>query len=163
MKRLLYFLLVIPILFCSCKGDKGDPGDSTQWHVEELVVGTDDSPWDYSQGSNDPAVNNNYYFAGFNVPALTSSIYLNGNITCYVIFNYDLPSEESHPLPYVRHIETPVTNADGSTSLVYYTETLDYVFGSGWVEFQFRASDFAYESDAQITPPVCHFRMVLTW
>ncbi len=63
-----------------------------------------------------------------------------------------------HLLPYSRHYEEQRT--DGTWN--YYTETIDCVFGIGWVEFDFSSSDFAYEDNLNINPLGMDFRIVIT-
>ncbi|MBQ2440677.1 MAG: hypothetical protein II502_00615, partial [Paludibacteraceae bacterium] len=88
-------------------------------------------------------------------------VYDKGNVQGYVIYNYDKPNERQHVLPYTRHYEKCVDEANNQWE--FYNETVDFVFGLDWVEFQFRASDFKYEDDETYNPGECRFRLVLTW
>jgi hypothetical protein len=58
----------------------------------------------------------------------------------------------------VRHYEELLSNGKWN----YFTETVDCMYGVGWVEFNYRASDFAYEDDVNINPTDMDFTIVVT-
>ena len=173
--------LVSCIVFCSVfltscigpKGEKGEPGlpgEGMNWKIVDIDVLEAD--WEYGVAAEaenpDEQYNNHYFFKEVEVPALDEFIYLNGNVKCYVIHNYnfDAPkeiaeNEYQRELPYTRHYEKCVNEATNQWE--FYTETVDYIFGIGRVEFHFRASDFKYEEDKSYKPGNHHFRLVLTW
>ena len=111
--------------------------------------------WNYtnfvSQGS---PYANNYFYARADFPELTADLYQRANIQVYRVHdNYQ------HILPEVQHKEEQLT--DGTWNL--YTQTVDAVFGPGWIEFAVTHSDFQYEQDVTYSPEVMRFRVVLTW
>lgn len=119
------------------------------WKIADVSV----TKWDYS-GFTD----NNYFYAKFDVPALTSFVFTDGNVQGY-IYMTENGQRIQHSLPYVIHIST--TGSDGQP--YYYTRTVDFVYGVGWVQFEVRESDFAYESDVTINPDPMDFRIVMTY
>ena len=75
-----------------------------------------------------------------------------------VVYDRNTPNASKHILPYVRHYEELLS--DGTWH--YYTETVDCMYGPGWVEFNYRASDFAYEDNVNINPTSMQFSIVIT-
>jgi len=139
--------------------------DSTNWKIVDCNIGY--SQWRYTgdeAGSEQHA--NNYYYAAYNVPDLSKFIFTDGNVQVYMVYTNSYGEEVQRQLPYVNHCETFIK--EGSTiKTLYYTETYDFIYGNGWVEFDYRVSDFAYE-DSYGTDPDCHpkamkFRVVMTW
>ena len=119
------------------------------WKIADLDV----TQWDYSNYKD-----NNFYFAKFDVPALTSFVFTDGNVNGY-IYMTENGEKIQHSLPYVLHkYET-----DSQGNPIYYTETVDFVYGVGWVQIEVRDSDFAYETDVQIVPNQMSFRIVMTY
>lgn len=159
--RKALFILVSALVMCACvgpqgpmgpQGPKGDPGEGTNWKIADFEVGTQAQPWDYSNFTD-----NNYYFAKFNVPALTSFVFTDGNVNGY-IYMTENGQQIQHSLPYVLHKYV----VDGENTY-YYTETVDFVYGVGWVQIEVRDSDFAYEDNTSIVPDVMKFRIVMTY
>ena len=152
--------LVSCIVFCSVfltscigpqgeqgeRGPKGDPGEGMNWKIVDITVL--ESQWQLTN-----LTDNNYYYYTADVPALTAFIFDNGNINAYMVYDYDTDDPKQIVLPYTRPY-----NKDG-----LYTETIDYAFGVGWVEFMLRASDFKYETNPTYKPYERRFRLVLTW
>ncbi len=151
-KKALFFLFAALVL-CGCRGPKGDPGEGMNWKIVDLNV----SRWDYS-GDAYGYKDNNYYFAKFDVPDLTSFVFTDGNVNGYVIL-YEGNEKIQHSLPYVL----PIATKDGSGNPYYYTRTVDFVYGVGWVQIEVRESDFAYEGDDTIVPDAMDFRIVMTY
>lgn len=152
-KKALFFLFCVALL-CACKGPKGDPGEGMNWKIVDLEV----SQWDYSAdafGYKD----NNFYFAKFDVPALTSYVFTDGNVNGYIHMVEGDGQKSQHSLPYVLHIATK----DNEGNPYYYTETVDFVYGVGWVQIEVRDSDFAYEDNEKIVPGTMKFRIVMTY
>ncbi len=161
MKRLL-FLPLVCLLLVSCegeqgpKGDKGDKGDdgTANWKIIDLEA----SSWLYSNEAN-----NNYFYADFDVPEITQYVYDYGMVHCYVEYNYGTTTATQQLLPYSRHKEVEITQDDGTTQWVFYTETVDYDFGVGTLRIYYTQSDFDYELDTSFAPSAMHFRLAVIW
>ena len=92
------------------------------------------------------------------MPEITSSVFNDGEVQAYIVYDKHSSQAFKHLLPYVRHYEELLANGTWN----YYTETVDCVYGVGWVEFNYRASDFAYEDNVNINPNDMDFTIVLT-
>lgn len=159
MKKVV-FIFLSAVLLCACEGPvgpqgpQGPQGEGMNWKIVDLNnVGSQSSPWDYSNYSD-----NNYYFAKFDVPALTNFVFTDGNVNGYILLTENGQTIQ-HSLPYVLH----KYEKDASGNPIYYTETVDFVYGVGWVQIEVRDSDFAYEDNAQIVPNQMSFRIVMTY
>ena len=108
---------------------------------------------DFVDGSGPPYANN-FFYARANFPELTADLYKKANIQVYRVHD-----EYQHILPEVQHREEQLS--DGTWN--FYTQTVDAVFGPGWIEFDVTHSDFQYEQDVTYVPEVMKFRVVLTW
>ena len=152
MRKALFFIFSALVL-CACQGPQGPQGpkgDGTNWFVRDFYV----DKWDYSNIPLDKG-GNNYFYAAFDLPELTRAIYLDGNVQMYLV-----EKNFQHVLPYVYHQYT----MQQDTIFHPFTRTIDALFGTGWVEFQVRDSDFEYEVDNTIPDPdPMSFRVVLTW
>ena len=153
MKKIL-FTLLIGLTMLSC----------TTTVVSEVEMQTIDvyvsaNDWHYTEyvQGNSPFANN-YFYAIVDVPEITASVFDKGEVKAYVVYDYKTPDASKHILPYVRHYEEELS--DGSWH--YYTETVDCLYGPGWVEFNYRASDFAYEDNVNINPVGMRFSIVIT-
>lgn len=162
MKKTIFLLPVVALLLSACegfqgpkgdKGDKGDPGTGS-WKVIDLKV----TSWNYTD-----TPNNNYFYADFNVPELTQFIYDYGMTQCYIEYDSGTEQRTQQLLPCVRHKEEQVTNADNTTTWVFYTETIDYDYVVGNVRIYYTLSDFNYELDTSFVPSAMNFRLVLLW
>lgn len=161
MKKSFFFALsAILLLLVSCEGPmgpqgpvgpQGPAGEGTTWKVAYCTVAA--NQWNYSNFNN-----NNYFYARFNIPELTSFCFTDGQVQAYIQL---LENNETiqHNLPYVLHNEYFPTD----TTVYFYTRTIDCVFGVGWVQFEVRDSDFEYEVDETINPDEMTFRVVMTY
>ncbi|MBO4577291.1 MAG: hypothetical protein J5688_01140 [Paludibacteraceae bacterium] len=153
--RKALFILLSAIVLCACRGPEGPmgpqgpAGEGVNWKIADLEV----KQWDYSNFSD-----NNYYFAKFDVPALTSFVFTDGNVNGYIYLKENGETIQ-HSLPYVLH-QYEVAE-DGTT--YFYTRTVDFVYGAGWVQIEVRDSDFAYEDNVNIVPDPMNFRIVMTY
>lgn len=155
--RKALFILLSAVVLCACRGPQGPmgpqgpqgpQGEGTNWKIADIDI----TSWDYSNFSD-----NNYYFAKYDVPALTSYVFTDGNVHGY-IYMTENGEKIQHALPYVLHKYV----VDGDETF-YYTETVDFVYGVGWVQIEVRDSDFAYEGDETIVPDAMSFRIVMTY
>jgi len=153
MKKIL-FLLVAVFAMSSCVVE----GDGTK--LKTITVKVKANEWSYTQQSVTDQFNNNYFYAGVDVPEITSRVFDYGEVKAYAVFDRKSTYyARKHLLPYVLHKEDK--NAYGDW--FYFTETYDFTYGIGWVEFNFRTSDFAYEDDVNINPPAMEFDIVITY
>ena len=150
-----FFILLLPILaFMSCNNSYVYNGST----VKSYDVPIDAGDWLYTQEGTSDQFNNNYFYAVVEMPEITSSVFENGEVQAYIVYDKRSNNPFKHILPYVRHYEELLD--DGTWH--YYTETVDCIFGIGWVEFNYRASDFAYEDDVTINPKDMDFTIVIT-
>ena len=146
MKKILFFALILCMASCTFVEQPG----ATMKTITVRVKATD---WKYSNQGN-----NNYFYAGVDVPEITSAVFEKGEVKAYLVKDRDDSYyARKHALPYVLHKEDYIND-----NWVFYTETVDFTYGIGWAEFNFRASDFAYEEDVNINPEAMEFDIVIT-
>ena len=151
-----FYLLLLPLLaLMSC----GNSYTYNGFSVETYDVHIDAKDWQYTDYvANGMPYANNYFYCTINMPEITSSVFNNGEVQAYIVYDKRTSQASKHILPYVRHYEEQLTNGNWN----YYTETVDCMYGIGWVEFNYRASDFAYEDDVNINPTNMDFTIVIT-
>ena len=132
---------------------------SNEWshEMQTIDVFVSAADWQYTNYEGSP-YNNNYFYAVVEMPEITRQVFDKGEVKAYVVYDRNTNNAAKHILPYVRHYEEQLT--DGSWN--YYTETVDCFYGPGWVEFNYRASDFAYEDNVNINPMSMQFSIVIT-
>ena len=92
------------------------------------------------------------------MPEITQAVFEKGEVKAYLVQDRDNSYyARKNLLPYVLHKEDYIND-----NWVFYTETVDFTYGIGWGEFNFRASDFAYEEDVNINPEGMEFDIVIT-
>jgi len=154
MKKVLISLLVLFTL-ASCGNTYYVDGAQ----LKTITVTVDANDWQYTQQGVDDKFNNNYFYKTIDIPAISRVVFDKGEVKAYLV--QDRRSSyyaRKHLLPYVLHKEELINN----NNWIYYTETVDCTYGIGWVEFNFRASDFAYEENVNINPPTMEFDIVIT-
>ena len=150
MKKILFFLLVSCMVSCINNSSTNINGTT----LKTINVSVPASKWQYSNLGN-----NNYFYAFVEVPEITKTIFDKGEVKAYLVQDrHDNYYARKNLLPYVMHKETTDLNGDW----IFYTETVDFTYGIGWVEFNFRASDFAYELNTAINPEGMEFDVVIT-
>ncbi|MCQ2347569.1 MAG: hypothetical protein MJZ65_00085 [Paludibacteraceae bacterium] len=157
MKKYVFMLVAIvaAMSLTSCKGEKGDPGMNVEWCVFDVTVNAAD--WQYTES----AEGSYFRYLCDDVPELTDKVLLNGFINVYIYLKEpDSDTYYQRQLPYVRHKKE---YGESPEEDYVFTETYDYEFGRGWVEFQYRASDFVYENSSEFDPPTQQFRVVINW
>ncbi len=152
MKKFLFFALILCMTSCIVNND--DPCTCTPgMSSKTITVRVKATDWKYSNQGN-----NNYFYAGVDVPEITSAVFEKGEVKAYLVKDRnDDYYARKHALPYVMHKEDYING-----NWVFYTETVDFTYGIGWAEFNFRASDFAYEEDVNINPEAMEFDIVIT-
>ena len=157
MKKFFLLWMLIPLL-SSCIIGGTTTEDPTR--IKTISVTVNASDWKYTQQSNYDQFNNNYFYAVVEMPELTSRIFDQGVITAYLVKDRtNKQYARKHQLPYVMHVEEEVATGHWN----YYTETVDFTYGIGWAEFNYRASDFAYEDNESINPVGMEFDIVITY
>lgn len=164
MRKIFYFAMmaVSLCLIASCQGKPGMPGrdgapgrdgkDGTGIAAVKLL---DVDAWQYSDD-----FNNNYFYAMFDVDELTPEAFDNGLVKMYRTFNWDSATDAYQiEMPYTRHKEACVDVENDKWA--FWTETVDYAFGPGWVTVYYTASDFDYELDLEFVPEAMSFRLVV--
>lgn len=150
MKKYLFLLLCVPaIVGCTTK------------NVTEVVYRTTTvsyvyqvDTWNYSNlSSQGSPFANNYFYAKADFPELTADVCRNANIQVYRVRD-----GYQHVLPEVQHYEQQIDAENWN----FYTQTVDCIYGPGWIEFDVTHSDFEYESDLSYVPEAMQFRVVIT-
>ena len=127
--------------------------------VEVIHVNVGASDWKYTQVGTNDQFNNNYFYAGVDMPELSQEVFEKGEVRAYLIMDSkNIAKARKHLLPYVLHVEELVNN-----QWIFYTQTIDFTYGIGWAEFNFRMSDFAYEENVNINPTAMEFDIVITY
>lgn len=112
------------------------------------------SDWQYTD-----MADNNYFYCVVDMPEITSEVFNRGEVQAYRIF-YDNNNEPfKHILPDVFHSKEVI---DGNTFL--YTTTVDCIYGAGWLELNYRVSDFVYDEGdyRNFAPQAMDFSIVVT-
>jgi hypothetical protein len=118
----VFILYVLAVLLISCQKKIVE-----DWRVVEIPVST----YDWVVSSDTDGLNP-FYSVSVNVPEITKDIYLNGLVQCY----RDMGSGMT-VLPSVRHYENP----EGAL----WTQTIDYEYYIGGIDFYITNSDFFME------------------
>lgn len=147
MKKIL--LLLLPLLsMISC----GNSYTYNGFTVKSYDVHVSANDWQYTDLSS-----NNYFYCVVDMPEISSYVFDNGEVNVYRVFKKGTRDAFKHILPDVLHCE----EFNGSQP-IRYTTTVDCIYGPGWLEFNYRASDFAYEQNININPEAMDFTIVIT-
>lgn len=159
MRKVSFILAALLCVFVSCQkvGPQGPPGpmgpEGPAASFDIVMLEVPAKAWVYS-GQTD----NNYFCATVEVPELTEDAFDFGVISAYRTYNYDSNDASQIALPYVRLCEEVY-----DTETFYYTETVDYEYGIGWVNIYYTVSDFIYEVDPTYAPVDMQFRLVIAY
>ena len=146
MKKFLLFALIVCMGSCTVV-------EQPSTTMKTITVRVNDTDWKYTNQGN-----NNYFYAGVDIPEITNMVFEKGEVKAYLVKDrYNSYYARKHALPYVMHKEEYLND-----NWIFYTETVDFTYGIGWVEFNFRASDFAYEENEKIKPEAMEFDIVIT-
>ena len=128
--------------------------------LETIKVKVNANEWAYTQQGTADQFNNNYFYAVVNAPEITEKVFDYGEVKAYVVYDrMDYYYARKHLLPYVLHVEEPTDEGDW----LFYTQTIDFTYGIGWAEFNFRMSDFAYEENPTIKPSNMEFDIIISY
>lgn len=146
-----FFLLIVPVLaLVGCSFQNTYNG----FTVESYDVHVSASDWSYTN-----MATNNYFRCVIDMPEITRSVFDKGEVQAFRIL-YDQNNEPfKHVLPDVFHQKDIIQNQE-----FLYTTTVDCLYGVGWLEFNYRVSDFAYdEGDYRLfAPEAMDFTVVIT-
>lgn len=146
MKKFLLFALIVCMASCTVV-------EQPSTTMKTITVKVNATDWKYTDQGN-----NNYFYAGVDIPEITNRVFEKGEVKAYLVKDrYNSYYARKHALPYVMHKEESLND-----NWIFYTETVDFTYGIGWVEFNFRASDFAYEENVNINPEAMEFDVVIT-
>ena len=147
MKKIL--LLLLPLLsMISC----GNSYTYNGFTVKSYDVHVSANDWQYTD-----LPSNNYFYCVVDMPEISSYVFDNGEVNVYRVFKKGTRETFKHILPDVLHCE----EFSGSQTILY-TTTVDCIYGPGWLELNYRASDFAYEQNININPEAMDFTIVIT-
>jgi hypothetical protein len=146
MKKFLLFALIVCMASCTVV-------EQPSTTMKTITVKVNATDWKYTDQGN-----NNYFYAGVDIREITNAVFEKGEVKAYLVKDrYNSYYARKHALPYVMHKEEYLND-----NWIFYTETVDFTYGIGWVEFNFRASDFAYEENVNINPEAMEFDVVIT-
>lgn len=149
MKKILFWF-ILSIILTGC-----NTTIVSNLEMETIDVTVRASDWQYT---NMP--DNNYFRCVVDMPEITSEVYDKGEVKVYREF-YDKQNNDffKHILPDVFHSKEVSDN-----NIFLYTTTVDYIYGIGWLEFNYRVSDFAYDEGnyKNFAPETMSFSIVVT-
>ncbi|MDO5321489.1 MAG: hypothetical protein Q4F39_03795 [Bacteroidia bacterium] len=159
MRKLTLIFLAAASIFASCQkvgpvgpqGPQGPKGDPASFSI--VAVDVPQNAWQYSNYAD-----NNYFVAEVKVPELTEEAFDYGLVNCYRTFAYDSNDASQIALPYVRLLEEVYDD-----DVYFYTETIDYEYGIGWLRIYYTLSDFFYEVDETLAPDAMTFRLAIAY
>jgi hypothetical protein len=143
-KYLIIGLLAVMVLVmtsCSTCDCKHEPTIPCQFNKKTIDLTVYQKEWTFDNDTKQ-------FYAHFDLPELTSDIYNYGNYSLHREYNTGLSTAYQVALPQSLLLSETVTQGSG-TSVVYYTQLVDYRVGVGYVEVQVTNSDFYYPTNTQ--------------
>lgn len=157
MKKSFVFALLVVVTLSGCHYSTNTTVIGSTQKVVNVAVAA--QGWKYTQLSDTTPFANNYFYATVDIPEITATVFDKGEVHAYAVYDRNSNNyARQYLLPFVTPKEEQLQNDDW----IYYTEIYDFTYGIGWGEFNYRASDFAYEDDTKINPPAMDFRIVIT-
>lgn len=167
-KRFILLAALLPLLAVSCvkvgpegpmglpgpmgpQGPQGPAGEGAGFKT--VIVSVPQESWVISDYKD-----NNYFTAKIQMPEITKDIFKFGDVSVYRTYNFESNDPSQQILPFTRHHE----EIDGDQTF-FYTETIDYEYGVGWLRIYYTLSDFFYELDLGFVPDPMEFRVVLNY
>lgn len=162
MRKILTALLLAASMafLSSCEGEPGRDGRDGLGVMDVVLINVTQASWSYSNAND-----NNYFYATVDVPELTGDAFDYGAVKMYRTFNYDKSDAVQMEMPYIRLNEynTGYRDESGKDIWGFYTETVDYEFGIGYIRIFYTASDFDYELNESFVPEAMQFRCVVMY
>jgi len=159
MRKLFTILSIALMAFAitSCRGPQGPKGEDGLVYYKVIDLQINQNEWGYSNHA--LQYDNNYFYAAFDVPELTTYIYNNGIIKLYREYDYGTDKATQLEIPSNHYVE----KQDEAGNWLFYTEYIDYEFTTGKLTVFYTRSDFNYEEDLTFTPEAMHFRLIMMW
>lgn len=153
--RILVATLLLALVgLTACKDNCTCTPVDCKFHTNTLDLTVMQPDWNFDDETRQ------YYFH-FDVPEITWDIYDYGNWTICREFNYGTANAYQVALPMSVYMsEQVIDTIANDTSMVYYTQHIDYRLGCGYVEIQLTNSDYLYSAE---NPEDMHFRLQLIY
>lgn len=163
MKKILYvFCVLLALASCTKEGPMGPMGPAGPAgkdgidgaSIRNIInVEVKSAQWEFTG-----AADNNLYYAQVSLPEMTKTVFENGILQVYMVSVAANGQEIQTLLPSVRHYE----QISGSDTF-YYTQTTDYDYWVGGIEFHITNSDFFYNPSDFSEPGDRYFRVVIMY
>ena len=160
MKKYAFLCLLVLVTFvqtgCVFQTDSHTP--DCKFHTKTIDLPVKQNEWMYD-------INNDQFYAHFELKEITANIYNYGNFSIHREYNSGLNAAYQVALPESKFM-TEVINNNGTQTILYYTQLVDYRVGVGYVDIQVTNSDFSYPIDDQknlINPEEMLFRLQLIY
>ena len=154
MKKYLFICLMalVAISFTGCVfNDSTAP--ECKFHTKSIYLTVYQKEWQFDN-------DNQQFFAHFDLPDLTATIYNYGNYSLHREYNTGNPDAYQVALPQSIFCSEAIDDGQGGTQTVYYTQMVDYRVGVGYVEIQVTNSDFFYPAT---NPETMNFHLQLMY
>lgn len=149
----LCLLAVIAFVQTGCVFHGNTPTPDCLYHAKTIYLEVKQNEWQYD-------AENQQFYTHFDVPEITANIYNYGNYSLHREYNTGTADVYQVALPQSLYLWEEVTNADSTTTIVYYQQLVDYRIGPGYVEIQVTNSDYFY---GDYTPDAMLFHLQLTY
>lgn len=161
MKKILLFI-TMALAMTACVGPRGPQGPvgpqgpQGEGITRKIVdVQVRSNQWEYTYETD-----NNLYYAQVSLSEITRDVYDVSNVNVYMIYTDAHGKEIQTMLPSVRHYEYYDANQGAYFG---YTQTTDFDYWVGGMEFHITNSDFYYNPDNLNEPGDRTFRIVITY
>ena len=146
-KALLGIILVFALAGCNYT-------TVTNLELQTIDVHVRASDWRYTH-----LADNNYFYCVIDMPEISSDVFYNGEVQAYRLLYTQDNEPFKHILPDVYHVKELIGN-----DTFLYTTTVDCIYGVGWLELNYRVSDFAYDEGnyKDFAPGAMDFSIVVT-
>lgn len=160
MRKISILLIAASILLTSCvkmgpmgpmgpQGPQGPAGPSCTYKIINFDVPV--KAWQPVKEEGDIIC----YSAGVDMPEITENVFDGSIINVYRTFNFDKLDAWQQVLPYQRFYREELEEG----GIAYYTESIDYEYGIGWLKIYYTVSDFYYP----VIPEAMTFRCIIVY